>query len=357
MTLFGIDVSEHNSSIAHASTDFVIARSTWGSKSGGFVDRRWSINKRDALTAGKLFGAYHFMTVHDISNQVDLFLETVKDLIGKAVLCLDYEDLGGKERAPQVHGPAGARRWLDMVYSRTGVRPVIYCNASTATTLRTVALGGYPLWVADWRSNPRTGHATPPAPRTGAWPRAILHQYSARGRIPGYSGDFLDMNIFHGDASTWQGLARGSNSSATESEDDVVTPADIDAIASAVWSATFGSRGSAGTLLNKAAYQSSDFFKQIADYAGNEAATRVWSATFGNQGETAGSRLATAAIRSDFGATCAYNAQQNTAPIRRPNDPRADAEGYKSVRQELADCLSEVRALQIAVNKILEKLT
>ena len=293
---------------------------------------------------------------HDISNQVDLFLETVKDLVGKAVLCLDYEDLGGKERAPQVHGPAGARRWLDMVYARTGVRPVIYCNASTATTLRTVALGGYPLWVADWRSNPRTGHATPPAPRTGAWSSAILHQYSARGRIPGYSGDFLDMDIFHGDASTWQGLARGSNSSATESEDDVVTPADIDAIASAVWSATFGSRGSAGTLLNKAAYQSSDFFRQIADYAGNEAATRVWSATFGNQGETAGSRLATAAIRSDFGATCAYNAQQNTAPIRRPNDPRADAEGYKSVRQELADCYTEVLALKEAVNKILEKL-
>lgn len=355
MTLYGIDVSEHNNSITNASADFVIARATWGNRASGFVDRKYYRHKADV--GGKLFGVYHFMTVHDIDSQADFFLDTVGDLIGKAVLCLDYEDLGGKERAPQVHGPAGARRWLDRVYNRTGVRPVIYCNASTATTLRTVVLGGYPLWVADWRSNPRTGHATPPAPRTGAWSSAILHQYSARGSIPGYSGDFLDMDIFHGDATTWQGLARGSNSSATGSEDDVVTPADISAIATAVWAATFGERGTAGTLLNKAAYQDDDFFHHIATRTGTDAARRVWAATFGSDDDTAGARLATAATRADFGASCAYHAQQNTAPIRRPSDPNADAEGYKSLRQELADCLSEVRNLQATVNKVLEKLS
>lgn len=354
MALYGIDVSEHNSSIANASADFVIARATWGNRASGFIDRKYYRHKADI--GSKLFGVYHFMTVHDIDSQADFFLDTVGDLIGKAVLCLDYEDLGGKERAPQVHGPSGARRWLDRVYARTGVRPVIYCNASTAATLRTVALGGYPLWVADWRSNPRTGHTTPPTPRTGAWSSAILHQYSARGSIPGYRGDFLDMNVFHGSASTWRELARGSNSIATGSEDDVVTPADINAIATAVWAATFGSRGTAGTLLNKAAYPDDDFFYHIAARTGNEAATQVWAATFGSEGETAGSRLATAAVRADFGATCAYNAQQNTAPIRRPADPKADAEGFKSVRQELADCLSELRALQETVNKLVEKL-
>lgn len=355
MALYGIDVSEHNNSIANASADFVIARATWGNRAGGFVDRKYYRHKADA--GGKLFGVYHFMTVHDIDSQADFFLDTVGDLIGKAVLCLDYEDLGGKERAPQVHGPSGARRWLDRVYNRTGVRPVIYCNASTAATLRTVALGGYLLWVADWRSNPRTGHTTPPAPRTGAWSSAILHQYSARGSIPGYSGDFLDMDIFHGNASTWQGLARGSNSSATGSEDDVVTPADINAIATAVWAATFGDRGTAGTLLNKAAYQDDDFFHHIATRTGADAATRVWAATFGSEDETAGKRLATAAVRADFGASCAYHAQQNTAPIRRPGDPNADAEGYKSLRQELADCYTEVLTLKETVSKILEKLS
>lgn len=356
MALYGIDVSEHNNSIANASTDFVIARATWGSRNGGFVDRKYSQHKANAYGRGKLFGVYHFMTVHDISNQVDFFLDTVGDLIGKAVLCLDYEDLGGKERAPQVHGPAGALKWLDQVYTRTGVRPAIYCNASTAATLRSVALGGYQLWVADWRSNPSTGHMTPPAPRTGAWPTAILHQYSARGHISGYSGNFLDMDIFHGDATTWQGLARGSNSSATGSEDDVVTPADISAIATAVWAATFGERGTAGTLLNQAAYPNDDFFHHIATRTGTDAARRVWAATFGSDDDTAGARLATAATRADFGASCAYHAQQNTAPIRRPGDPNADAEGYKSLRQELADCLSEVRDLRAAVSKVLEKL-
>ena len=119
----------------------------------------------------------------------------------------------------------------------------------------------------------------------------------------------------------------------TGSEVEVVTPEDIDRIASAVWAAGFGGGRKASDLLGRAANPPEDEAAYIADLA----AQHVWAATFGDSPDNAGARLA--------------KAVSQTGDIMR--------EGPVSLRQELADTKSGVLRLEARMDRIdaaLEKL-
>lgn len=150
------------------------------------------------------------------------------------------------------------------------------------------------------------------------------------GRFP-----WGDVERAAADTSTWL-HKNGSGPSAggvTESEVEVVTPEDVDRIASAVWAAGFGGGRKASDLLGRAANPPTDEAAYIADLA----AQHVWAATFGDSADNAGARLA--------------KAVSQTGDIMR--------EGPVSLRQEVADAKSGVLRLEARMDRIdaaLEKL-
>ena len=144
-----------------------------------------------------------------------------------------------------------------------------------------------------------------------------------------------DVERAAGDTGTWLHRNNGgpSGRGATESEVGVVTPEDIDRIASAVWAAGFGGGQKASDLLGRAANPPADEAAYIADLA----AQHVWAATFGDSPDNAGARLA--------------RAVSQTGDIMR--------EGPVSLRQEVADAKSGVLRLESRMDRIdaaLEKL-
>lgn len=150
------------------------------------------------------------------------------------------------------------------------------------------------------------------------------------GRFP-----WGDVERAANDTGTW--LYKNSRSrpggSAAESEVEVVTPEDVDRIATAVWAASFGGGRRASDLLGRAANPPADEAAYIADLA----AQHVWAATFGDSPDDAGTRLSKAASQ--------------TGDIMR--------EGPVSLRQEVADAKSGVLRLEARMDRIdaaLEKL-
>jgi lysozyme len=122
--LKGIDISNWQKDIdlSKINADFVIPKATEGVKyadpfMSGFLDK--------SIKLGKKVGVYHFARPewNSSDSEARFFVDRAKNYIGKAVLALDWES-DGKEDV------AWAKRWLDTVYSLTGVRPIIYMSES-----------------------------------------------------------------------------------------------------------------------------------------------------------------------------------------------------------------------------------
>ena len=130
--------------------------------------------------------------------------------LGKAMLFLDWEDASYSTLESHV---AWAKEWLDYVYQKTKVTPMIYMNknCSTAYNWSSVAKAGYDLWGAQYlddyyneslssmitkfESNPRltTGW--------GAWGSPTIYQYTSTCKLHGNS--VYDVNKFYGTAANW----------------------------------------------------------------------------------------------------------------------------------------------------------
>ena len=101
------------------------------------------------------------------------------------MFALDWED------STLSAGVDWALAWLNRVYERTGVKPLIYGSASelAKTKYKVLYDNDYGLWVAHW--------TTAGSPNTSWWGRNwAIWQYSN-------SGGTLDMNRFNGDEATW----------------------------------------------------------------------------------------------------------------------------------------------------------
>ena len=210
MSLNGIDIASYQSSLVvknMATTDFVIVKAT---ESNWYVNPCFATHAAQTVKAGKLLGCYHFARPGDMVEQADYFLGAVKKYIGKAVLALDWE-----ENAVPL-GPKKAKQWLDRVYKKTGVKPVIYMSKSVCNAYdwSAVKKAGYGLWVAQYPDYSHTGYKAKKNIWTddnpfGAWTGWRIFQYTSVGRIKGYAGD-LDLDIFSGTVAKWQNMAKGS---------------------------------------------------------------------------------------------------------------------------------------------------
>lgn len=214
MTLNLIDIASYQNGINAGSIagDGVIVKATEGVS---YINSAYSAQIRKADSAGKLLGVYHFLrTDSDVKKQADYFLATIKPYIGKAVLFLDFENTTGSSVQTQA-GVSLAKEWLDYVYSKTGVRPIIYMSLSVENNLNwsSVVSANYGLWVAQYNNNnvvngyqPREIYGS-----TKYWKATALFQYTSSGRLSGWNAN-LDLNVFYGDKGAWAAYAKASKS-------------------------------------------------------------------------------------------------------------------------------------------------
>lgn len=223
--LKGIDISHHQRGIdlGAIDTDFVICKATEGN---GYTDEMCDTFYQKAKSLGKKLGVYHFARP-DLGNsaeaEADWFIKETLGYHKEAMLILDWESGNLKDTT-------WARKWLDRVYSKTGVRPVIYMSASVMRSANwgDVVAGDYGLWVANYGSNDGTAQDSVfDKYPLKYWDFYALWQYTSVGRLNGYNRN-LDLNYFSGDSSAWDKYAGGSPSSSkpsnpveTKSTDDL----------------------------------------------------------------------------------------------------------------------------------------
>lgn len=196
--LKGIDISHHqrNIDLSKIETDFVICKATEGN---GYTDECCDKFYQQAKKLGKKLGIYHFARP-DLGNtaiaEADWFLKETKGYHNEAILVLDWE-------ARALNYPISwAKEWMDRVYEKTGIKPILYISESPANSKdwSSVANADYGIWVAKYSSK---------APSLKHWKFYCMWQYTSKGSLQGYSGN-LDLDYFYGDSIAWDKYASKS---------------------------------------------------------------------------------------------------------------------------------------------------
>ena len=194
MALFqnGIDVSRYQGSInwpqvAASGRQFAIVRLGSSNSGGLYVDPYFLQNVNGAHAAGLRVGAYYYTYARSqsaIIEELSLFLNVLEGLQLEYPVFVDVEDssltnLGRAQLTDLVRFAMDIlyqRGWYAGWYSYTNFI-LNYLNASE--------LASYPLWLADYRSQPGTsGYA--------------MWQYSATGSVSGINGA-CDLNYSYQD--------------------------------------------------------------------------------------------------------------------------------------------------------------
>lgn len=209
MSLNGIDIADWQRGIDLSAVpyDFCIVKANEGT-AGNYPTLH---EQADAVLAnGRLLGLYHFARTGDAVAQAQVFVNEIRQYIGKAALFLDWENAGDYDLTVLSQGPGWAKSWLDEVYRLTGVRPMIYMSKSVCREYDWSAVApDYALWMAQYPNYDPTGYQSDPwtdGGGAGAFSSWAIHQYASSGVLPGYDGD-LDLDIFYGDAEAWHKFA------------------------------------------------------------------------------------------------------------------------------------------------------
>ena len=194
----GIDISgwQKGIDLAAVPCDFAICKATQGT---GFTSSDCVRQVEQAMALGKKVGVYHYIGGQGAVAEMDFFINSIKNWVGKAVIVLDWEQ--GENRA---WGDLGyLEQCIARVKERTGIPPVVYASASVFPwdLCKKHNCG---TWVAQYANNKPTGYQD--APWNEGKYGCTMRQYSSTGRLPGYGGN-LDLNKFYGDAATWDKYA------------------------------------------------------------------------------------------------------------------------------------------------------
>lgn len=200
MALNGIDIASYQTGIdlSVVPLDFAIVKATQGT---GYTNPDYARAISQVLGAGRLGGAYHYVSGGNAQAEADHFVDVVGGNVGKIVLAIDWEQ--GDNAA------WGNAAYLDAVVARvierTGVKPLIYCSQSVVASIASIASArDCGLWVAQYANMNATGYQDSPW-NEGAYSCAIS-QYSSAGRLNGWEGN-LDLDKFYGDAAAWAAYA------------------------------------------------------------------------------------------------------------------------------------------------------
>jgi lysozyme len=182
--------------VAAAGKKFAFMKAT---EDVNFVDPTYTSNRASARAAGLSVGAYHFAQPSTVAGngaaQADYFVNGATPASGDLLPVLDLERSNGLT-------PTQLTTWvkdfLGRVYTRLGVRGIIYCSPSFWKTYMGdtgwFASNGYTiLWVAHWTTS---SSPTVPAANWGgkSW---TFWQYTSSGTVPGISGR-VDLDRYNG---------------------------------------------------------------------------------------------------------------------------------------------------------------
>lgn len=203
MAMNGIDISNWQKGIDLAAVpcDFVIAKATQGT---GYTSPDCVRQVEQAMSLGKKVGVYHYIGGQGAVSEMDFFIDSIKNWVGKVMIVLDWES--GENSA---WGNLGyLEQCIARVKERTGVPPVVYASASVFPwdLCKKHNCGS---WVAQYANNDATGYQDTPW-NEGKYSCA-MRQYSSSGRLSGYNGN-LDLNKFYGDAAAWDRYANPKGS-------------------------------------------------------------------------------------------------------------------------------------------------
>ena len=198
--LKGIDISKWQAvGTGDGDYDFVICKATEGV---GYTDPNCDAHYQRAKSQGKLLGVYHFARPghNDPIAEADWFVSQIQGYIGEALLVLDWE-------VEATWNIAWAKKWLDRVYEKTGVKPLVYASGSVinGNDWSSVSNADYGLWIAYWPNNYQYGEGWPTSPSemgygTGDWKMWAIWQFSSRnGR--------LDCDVANVDRAGWMKYA------------------------------------------------------------------------------------------------------------------------------------------------------
>ena len=194
----GVDVSHYQGKIdwnmlAAQDISFAYIKATEGSN---YVDEKFADNLRAARQTGLRVGAYHFFSFDSPgTTQAANFIETVEAFKGMMPPVVDVEFYGNKEINPP--DPLEVRPqlqvFLDTVEEAYGKRPVIYATYESWELYIKNQFEDYPLWIRDIWNRPESSLD---------W---TFWQYTNRGRLRGFSGDelYIDLNVFAGTMEEW----------------------------------------------------------------------------------------------------------------------------------------------------------
>lgn len=202
MALEGIDISywqrnNYKTLIDQLGKDFVIVRAAFDKSVDQFCDPIYQYAK----SKGKLLGFYFFPLNKKYSavDHARWAYEQVKNYIGEAIPMLDWE---AYKNFVDVGNVAWAKEWLDEFYRLSGVRPIIYMNASTVNSYDWSMISqDYGLWIAGYPNYLNVRNPSTPTPanmpyKIGAWKFWAIWQYSS-------SAGTLDRDIANMDRTGW----------------------------------------------------------------------------------------------------------------------------------------------------------
>jgi GH25 family lysozyme M1 (1,4-beta-N-acetylmuramidase) len=166
------------------------------SEGTGYQDSTYVSERKRALKAGLLWGAYHFGDASDVQGQVNNFVQTAQ-IDEASLFVLDFEDYGGNTMSLE-----SAQAWIIGVEAQLG-RPsecVLYSGnlikegLDGASKALRQFFGQRRLWLAQYGSSPSW---------PDCWESFWIWQYSGDGDGPGphtvegISGD-CDCNSYDG---------------------------------------------------------------------------------------------------------------------------------------------------------------
>lgn len=199
MSLNGIDIASYQAGIDLGAVpcDFAIIKATEGLS---YVNPDCDRAFQSGLDNGKLLGVYHFADgTSSGSDEADFFVNNIGGYVGKAILVLDWE-------ANALNcGPGYALDFLNRVYERTGVKPLIYMSGSVAVQFdwSQVSAADYGLWIAAYYTDSLGGYnSDAPGYDQPYWSNVAILQYTSGGQLPNWGGS-LDLDVFYGDENTW----------------------------------------------------------------------------------------------------------------------------------------------------------
>ena len=200
MALQGIDVASWQQSLdlRQISYDFVVVKATEGT---GYINPYCDAHVQQAIEMGKLFGVYHYANGGDPIAESNFFLQNIQGYIRKGILVLDFE--GESNAAWNVYPNEWIKAWCDNVYNQTGVKPLVYIQASALN--KVAGIGDYGLWVAEYADSEPTYYQDTPW-NEGAYACAMRQYAGGNGRVYGYDGG-VDLDKFYGDAEAWMKYA------------------------------------------------------------------------------------------------------------------------------------------------------